>query len=103
MKYKIFFFIIIAFFTTKLNAQIKLSSYATTQDAGSLYPTHLDSLGQGGFMSLSSIASRDAIITRRRKQGMLVYVQANDSLYKLTTANLSNTGWVAVGLLTYNN
>jgi trimeric autotransporter adhesin len=100
MKFKIFFFIIIVLFTTKLNAQIKLGSYATTQDPGSTYPTHLDSLGQGGLMSLSTIASRDALIIRRRKQGMLVYVQSNDSLYKLTTADLSNTGWVAVGLLT---
>ena len=99
MKYKIFLLAIIGFIHVNMNAQTRLGSYAATQDASSLYPTHLDSLGQGGLMSLSSIASRDAIVPRRRKQGMLVYVQSNDSLYKLTTANLSNTGWVAVGLL----
>jgi hypothetical protein len=100
MKYTIFLFTIIFFTSVRLSAQTKLGSYAATQDATSLYPTHLDSLGQGGLMSLSSIASRNAILPRRRKQGMLVYVQANDSLYKLTTADLSNTGWVAVSLLT---
>ena len=101
MKHKIFLIALILFFNFKLNAQTKLGSYATTQDANSTYPTHLDTLGQGGLMTVSSIASRNSILVRRRKQGMLVYVQANDSLYKLTTADVSlNTGWVAMGLLT---
>lgn len=51
-------------------------------------------------MSLQSIANRNAILIRQRKVGMMVYVQANDSLYKLATADLSNNGWVAMGLLT---
>jgi len=101
MKNKIFLIALILFFNFKLNAQTKLGSYATTQDANSTYPTHLDTLGQGGLMTVSSIASRNSILVRRRKQGMMVYVQANDSLYKLTTADVSlNTGWVAMGLLT---
>ncbi|NBT08530.1 MAG: hypothetical protein EBS93_09135, partial [Chitinophagia bacterium] len=101
MKHKIFLIALILFFNFKLNAQTKLGSYATTQDANSTYPTHLDTLGQGGLMTVSSIASRNSILVRRRKQGMMVYVQANDSLYKLTTADVSlNTGWVAMGLLT---
>ena len=84
-----------------LNAQIKLLSNIITQDATSVYPTHIDSLGKGGFMTLPDLTTRNAIPVKRRKQGMLVYVQANDSLYKLTTVDVSlNTGWLAMGLLT---
>ena len=100
MKYLIILFTVIAFFNLNANAQVKLGSYAVRNSPGDLYPTHLDSLGQGGFMSLQSIANRNAILIRQRKLGMMVYVQANDSLYKLTSADLSNTGWVAMGLLT---
>jgi hypothetical protein len=100
MKYLIILFTVIAFFNLNANAQVKLGSYAVRNSPGDLYPTHLDSLGQGGFMSLQSIANRNAILIRQRKVGMMVYVQANDSLYKLTSADLSNTGWVAMGLLT---
>jgi hypothetical protein len=100
MKYLIILFTVIAFFNLNANAQVKLGSYAVRNSPGDLYPTHLDSLGQGGFMSLQSIANRNAILIRQRKVGMMVYVQANDSLYKLTSADLSNTGWVAMGMLT---
>ena len=100
MKYLIILFTVIAFFNLNANAQVKLGSYAVRNSEGDLYPTHLDSLGQGGFMSLQSIANRNAILIRQRKVGMMVYVQANDSIYKLTSADLSNAGWVAMGLLT---
>jgi hypothetical protein len=100
MKYLIILFTVIAFFNLNANAQVKLGSYAVRNSPGDLYPTHLDSLGQGGFMSLQSLANRNAILIRQRKVGMMVYVQANDSLYKLTSADLSNSGWVAMGLLT---
>jgi hypothetical protein len=100
MKYLIILFTVIAFFNLNANAQVKLGSYAVRNSPGDLYPTHLDSLGQGGFMSLQTIANRNAILSRQRKVGMMVYVQANDSLYKLATADLSNNGWVAMGLLT---
>ena len=101
MKQKIILIIIIAFIHSKLNAQIKLLSNIVTQDATSVYPTHIDSLGRGGFMTLPDLTTRNAIPVKRRKQGMMVYVQANDSLYTLTTVDVSlNSGWVAMGLLT---
>jgi hypothetical protein len=101
MKQKIILIIIIAFVHSKLNAQIKLLSNIVTQDATSVYPTHIDSLGRGGFMTLPDLTTRNAIPVKRRKQGMMVYVQANDSLYTLTTVDVSlNSGWVAMGLLT---
>lgn len=100
MKQKILLFIILISINYKLNAQIKLLSNIITQDASSVYPTHIDSLGKGGLMTLPDLTTRNAIPAKRRKQGMMVYVQANDSLYKLTTSDVSlNTGWVAIGLL----
>jgi hypothetical protein len=78
MKQKILLFIIMALINYKLNAQIKLLSNIVTQDATSVYPTHIDSLGKGGLMTLPDLSTRNALPVKRRKQGMMVYLQAND-------------------------
>ena len=64
------------------NAQIKLLDFISPA-SGATNPTHLDSLGKGGYMVMPSISERNLIPTTRRKLGMLVYVQAVDSIYKL--------------------
>lgn len=84
------------------NAQIKLIGNITTNGKAS-YPTHIDSLGKGGMMVMPTVGSRDSIPSLRRKFGMLVYVQENDSLYKLkNTASAkkytNNTDWITIGL-----
>ena len=100
MKKIILLFLIIVSINYNLKAQIALTGNITTAGVA-VYPTHIDSLGKGGFMTLPDLTTRNAIPVKRRKQGMLVFVQANDSLYKLMTADVSlNTGWVAMGLLT---
>ena len=99
MRYIILLIFITLFSKTEVLGQFKLGSYAVRNSKDDTYPTHLDSLGQGGFMSLQTIASRNAILTRQRKLGMLVYVQSNDSLYKLNSKDLSNNGWVALAQL----
>ena len=99
MKKLLIFFSILFFINFSVEAQIKLGSNISTIGVAE-YPTHIDTLGKGGLMSLPTINMRDGIPNLRRKQGMLVYVQANDSLYKLTTADLSNSGWVAMGFYT---
>ena len=100
MKKIILSFVIIVSINYNVKAQISLTGNITTAGVA-VYPTHIDSLGKGGLMTLPDLTTRNAIPVKRRKQGMLVYIQANDSLYKLTTADVSlNTGWVAMGLLT---
>ena len=99
MKKIIILFLIIVSISYNLKAQIAITGNITTAGVA-VYPTHIDSLGRGGFMTLPDLITRNAIPVKRRKQGMLVFVQANDSLYKLTSADLSNSGWVAMGLLT---
>ena len=99
MKIKkiILLFIALQFFYALSNAQIKLVGNITTNGVAS-YPTHIDSLGRGGYMSLPTIADRDAIPNLRRKYGMLVFVQADGVIYKLNAATLANADWVALAL-----
>jgi hypothetical protein len=62
MRKNILLFIVIVLMHFKANAQMKIGSYAVRNGVTDTYPTHLDSLGQGGFMSLQNIASRNAIL-----------------------------------------
>ena len=96
MKFRkiLLLFIALQFIYSVSNAQIKLLGHITTNGIAS-YPTHIDSLGQGGYMSMPTIAARDAIPTLRRKYGMLVFVQADNVIYKLNDANLANV-WVTL-------
>ncbi len=94
MKIKKIILLLIAlqFFYTVSNAQIKLVGNITTNGVAS-YPTHIDSLGRGGYMSLPTATERDAIPNLRRKYGMLVFVQADGKIYKLNAPTLTNTDW----------
>ena len=99
MKFRkiILLFIALQFIYSVSNAQIKLLGHITTNGIAS-YPTHIDILGQGGYMSMPTIADRDAIPTLRRKYGMLVFVQADGVIYKLNAATLANAAWVPFSL-----
>lgn len=62
------------------------------------YPTHIDTLGHGGFMAVKTKAIRNSIPTLRRKEGMLVYVLETDSLYQLRGA-ITGNNWVQFKLM----
>jgi len=96
MKKIILLYLVLQLSHSLVNAQIGLAGNITTLGVA-LYPTHIDSLGKGGYMVLPTIAMRNSIPAQRRKQGMMVYVQDVDSLYKLNSASLDNT-WVTIGL-----
>jgi len=96
MKKIILLYLVLQLSHSLVNAQIGLAGNITTLGVA-LYPTHIDSLGKGGYMVLPTIAMRNSIPAQRRKQGMMVYVQSVDSLYKLNSASLDNT-WVTIGL-----
>ena len=89
--------IVFQLFYCLANAQIKLVGNITTSGVAN-YPTHIDSLSKGGYMSMPTIAARDAIPTLRRKYGMLVFVEADGVIYKLNAVTLANTDWVALSL-----
>ena len=96
MKKIILLYLVLQLSHSLVNAQIGLAGNITTLGVAQ-YPTHIDSLGKGGYMVLPNIAMRNSIPALRRKQGMMVYVQSVDSLYKLNSASLDNT-WVTIGL-----
>ena len=89
--------IVLQFFYSLANAQIKLVGNITTSGVAN-YPTHIDSLGKGGYMSMPTTAARDAIPALRRKYGMLVFVEADNVIYKLNAATLVNEDWVTFSL-----
>jgi hypothetical protein len=94
MKNKILFILIALFIGGPAMAQIPLVSYITTNGPAK-YPTHIDSLGYGGFRVVKDTAERNAITLQRRKYGMAIYVQSNDSLYILRDPALGNSNWFA--------
>ena len=102
MKKLLLLYIFFQFCAIVSNAQIKIVGNISTFGSTDLYPTHIDSLGKGGFMVMPTIGSRDSIPLERRKLGMLVFVQSVDSLYKLNTRNTnrltSSVDWLTLGL-----
>lgn len=86
--------LISAHFSTQ--AQVKVLGRIIPNSVTDKYPTHIDSLGKGGLMTLATWQERNAIPHERRKAGMLVRVKSAsvDSTYTLGLA-LSNASWTA--------
>ena len=88
------------------SAQVDVVGYLRTNGVAD-YPTHLDTLGMGGYMTVSDISSRDAIPQLRRKEGMAVYVRSNSKLYILKNATANTwqefSGGGGGTLPTFNN
>ena len=72
MKKLLLLYIFFQFCAIVSNAQIKIVGNISTFGSTDLYPTHIDSLGKGGFMVMPTIGSRDSIPLERRKLRMLV-------------------------------
>ena len=108
-KIYIILLLVLSAFAFKANAQVVLGPLRPNGTLDT-YPTHIDSLGKGGFRSVASIAERDGITAERRREGMLVYVGEDKSFYNLigTTLNpidpktinktINNNWWVKVTL-----
>ena len=62
------------------------------------YPVTLPKYGKGGLRSVLNLTERDAITTKRREKGMLVYVE-NDSKYYTLTNGITNNDWQQVTLI----
>ncbi len=52
-------------------------------DTTDTHASHLAKYGQGGYRTVADTTERDAIPAGRREAGMLVYVTAADTIYKL--------------------
>ena len=62
------------------------------------YPVTLPKYGKGGLRSVLNLTERDAITTKRREKGMLVYVE-NESKYYTLTNGITNNDWQQVTLV----
>ncbi len=97
MKKIVILIFVLGLFGVKASAQIKVLGYLTTNDGNSVYPTHMDHLGFGGYRVVADIAARNAITTQRRSLGMLVYVQSDNTMYVLRDVTLGNADWRDLG------
>ena len=57
-----------------------------------VYSTHDSWYGLGGYREVADLTERDGITTERRKEGMLVYVIATDTVYQLK-GGITNSEW----------
>lgn len=96
-KLFIFLFIIgsLSFLNQKALAQIPFGGYLSTIGPTDVYPTHLESLGQGGYRSVTTIFERDNITIERRKDGMLVYVTGPDPLFPALVGKFYQLGSIS--------
>jgi len=78
-----------------VNAQVKVLGKIEPNGLADTYPTHVDSLGRGGFVAVKTWQERNNIPLPRRKAGMMVSVKSAtvDSLYRLGVG-LSNADWL---------
>lgn len=74
------------------NGTVVLSGMISPTDTTDQYPTHEDTLGKGGYMSVANLSARDNIPQLRRKAGMLVYVVDIDTMYQLK-GGILNDNW----------
>lgn len=80
------FFILIGFCSY---AQVNVVGYIQTNGVAN-YPTHIDSMGRGGYIVAADTTERNNIPCLRRKYGMAVYVQNEQKLYILKSSTCAN-------------
>lgn len=80
---KIYLFILFSIISVTTFAQVRIGGYVTTIGPNDIYPTHIDSLGKGGYRSVQTTAGLDSIPILRRRYGMKVRVNATNLEYLL--------------------
>lgn len=61
-------------------------------DTNDIYATHEAQWGRDGYRSVANITERNAITADRRKEGMLVYTLADDTVWQLY-GGITNSNW----------
>lgn len=82
-------FLLFSLISITSQAQVSLGGYIQPLNNSS-YPVQIDSLGKGGYVVAKDTIARNAITCLRRKYGMAVYVQKNQSLYILKDSACNN-------------
>ena len=85
MNHKIIIFFCLVLASRFSFAQTRLIGPIIPIAPTATFPTHYDSLGRGGYMSFSTLDSRNNLPVERRKVGMLAYVEETNFVYILNT------------------
>ena len=86
------FFLLLVLFSIKSIGQVNVVGYIQTNGVAN-YPTHIDSMGKGGYIVAKDTIERNNIPCLRRKYGMAVYSQAQNKLYILKDSSCANV-WI---------
>lgn len=76
-----------------ITGAVNVTGTLAPTDTDDVYATHDSVYGKGGYREVADLLERNSITLARRSDGMLVYVQSEDKLYKLENG-LENTNWV---------
>ena len=75
---------------------VPITGFIAPTDAADTFATQDEAYNRGGYRSVADIAERDAITPDRRKEGMLVNVLSDSTVYKLT-GGIDNVNWEVDG------
>jgi len=76
-----------------ITGAVNVTGTLAPTDTTDIYATHDSVYGKGGYREVLDLLERDAITIARRSDGMLVYVQSENTIYKLQDG-LENTNWI---------
>jgi len=76
-----------------ITGAVNVTGTVAPTDTNDVYATHDSKYGKGGYREVADITARDSITVARRSDGMLVYVQSEDKIFKLENG-LTNDNWV---------
>lgn len=76
-----------------ITGAVNVTGTLAPTDTNDVYATHDSKYGKGGYREVADLLARDAITLARRSDGMLVYVQSEDTIYKLENG-IENENWV---------
>ena len=67
----------------KIQGSVPITGFVAPTDSQDTYPSHSEEWGRGGYRTVDTIADRENISPQRQKEGMLVNVLQNNTIYKL--------------------
>lgn len=76
-----------------ISGAVNVTGTLAPTDTNDVYATHDSTYGKGGYREVADLLARDSITIARRSDGMLVYVQSEDKIYKLENG-IENSNWV---------
>lgn len=74
---------------------IQFTGFVSPTDEADTYPVTKPEYGAGGLRRVSGIPQRDAIFSARREEGMMVYVDSDQTYYALV-GGTANANWTTL-------